>query len=549
MEWATPVQHERADQYLNTMKLRKTPILIGSCCVGLLLACQAGNKGSNETVEDMITIDPKGMRKVGTVDERFQSYNVEMVEVVGGEFWRPYKYMDSLPSPEAASTYDVSQKENPMYRKLAPIDLSDRRLVNLAKGLAPAYVRVSGTWANAVHFQDDDGPPAEKAPAGFVNVLTRSAWKGVVDFVKATDSKLVVSFAVSNGVRDAHGVWTPREAQQLVDYTRSIGGDIAAAELFNEPTMPAAGGAMPASYGSRDLAKDVAVFKAWVKSKVPGMMTLGPGSVGEGIPVEFPQAAGMSAITTDSLMSAEPRPVFDGFSYHVYGAVSMRMLREGPFTIKAEHALDDAWLRKSDAITRYYAGRRDVYMPGKPLWITETAEAAGGGDPFAATYLDCFRYLYQLASSARHGVQVHMHNTLAASEYSLIDQDTHLPKPNYWAAFLWAKLMGTEVYDAGEGAPGLYLFAHDTKGRKGSITVLVINTNNAATGIRIPSAAELYTMTSPELQGTTVLLNGQELQLDANDALPAIHGRPVSAGEVSLPPRSISFITLEQGAE
>ncbi len=34
-----------------------------------------------------------------------------------------------------------------------------------------------------------------------------------------------------------------------------------------------------------------------------------------------------------------------------------------------------------------------------------------------------------------------MHNTLATSEYSLIDQDTHMPKPNYWAALLWTRLM------------------------------------------------------------------------------------------------------------
>lgn len=28
--------------------------------------------------------------RVGEVDERFLSYNVEMVEVTGGRFWRPY---------------------------------------------------------------------------------------------------------------------------------------------------------------------------------------------------------------------------------------------------------------------------------------------------------------------------------------------------------------------------------------------------------------------------------------------------------------------------
>jgi hypothetical protein len=32
-------------------------------------------------------IDAASMPLVGTVDERFQSYNIEMVEVIGGRFW------------------------------------------------------------------------------------------------------------------------------------------------------------------------------------------------------------------------------------------------------------------------------------------------------------------------------------------------------------------------------------------------------------------------------------------------------------------------------
>src|SRR6185437_11815023 len=35
-------------------------------------------------------VEPANMRPTGSVDERFQSYNVEMVEVTGGRFWKPY---------------------------------------------------------------------------------------------------------------------------------------------------------------------------------------------------------------------------------------------------------------------------------------------------------------------------------------------------------------------------------------------------------------------------------------------------------------------------
>ena len=312
--------------------------------------------------------------------------------------------------------------------------------------------------------------------------------------------------------------------------------------------MPTAGGEMNKNYNGNNFAKDIAAFNAWSKSTVPNMLVLGPGSVLEGLPAVPPAASltdiGMTYLPTEAMMSAEPKPVFDVFSYHFYGAASMRMMRSGPFSIKAENALDASWLFRTDTVADYYTGLRDKYNPGKPVWITETGQAAGGGDPFAATYLDCFRYLYQLGSLAKKGVKVIMHNTLAASEYSLIDQDTHLPKPNYWAALLWAKLMGTEVYEAGNGSPGVYIFAHNMKGHEGGMSILVINTNKTSAAVTIPSDAEQYSLTSTELQGKTVQLNGQELKLDGNDELPALKGNPIKSGNVTLPATSISFFTM-----
>ena len=37
-----------------------------------------------------LSVTPGTMARIGTIDERFQSYNVEMVEVTGGRFWKPY---------------------------------------------------------------------------------------------------------------------------------------------------------------------------------------------------------------------------------------------------------------------------------------------------------------------------------------------------------------------------------------------------------------------------------------------------------------------------
>ena len=69
----------------------------------------------------------------------------------------------------------------------------------------------------------------------------------------------------------------------------------------------------------------------------------------------------------------------------------------------------------------FYRNLRDQFASGKPMWVTETADAACGGNPWASTFLDTFRYLDQLGRLAKQGVQVVMHNTLAASDYGLIN--------------------------------------------------------------------------------------------------------------------------------
>lgn len=155
-----------------------------------------------------ISLEPGKMPALGQVDERYQSYNIEMLEVTGGRFWAPYKTQTSTPADTAQPTPGGMPAS--LYRYRAPIDMSNAKLRKLAAALGPAYVRVSGTWANSTFFQDSDDPASAKPPTGFSSVLTRAQWRGVIDFSHAVDAKLVTSFAISPGVRDANGVWPPR---------------------------------------------------------------------------------------------------------------------------------------------------------------------------------------------------------------------------------------------------------------------------------------------------------------------------------------------------
>jgi hypothetical protein len=503
------------------------------------------HSGMSQTV-----VNPASMPRIGTVEERFQAYNVEMLEVTGGRFWKPYKSLQA-----EASKQPASQKSGPtpagmnpnMYEYRPPIDLSNARLRKLAAALGPAYVRVSGTWANTTYFYDANGPAPTTPPKGFNGVLTRQQWKGVVDFSHAVNAKIITSFATSPGTRDANGVWTPDQARQFLSYTKSVGGDIAAAEFMNEPSFAGMGGA-PKGYDAAAYGRDVAVFRPFLKQTAPEILFLGPGSVGEGGSLPVPANSGM--LHSEDLLKATG-PVFDVFSYHLYAAVSQRCASMGPASqTNPNAALSNEWLSRPDKINAFYAGLRDRFDPGKPLWNTETADAACGGNPWASTFLDTFRYLDSHALSAQQGVRVIAHNTLAASDYGLLDENTFAPRPNYWAALLWRKLMGTAVLKPGVSpAPNLHVYAHCLRDTPGGVALLVINTDrNASEALSVSAPSERYTLTAQNLEDSHVELNGKELKLGTADSIPRFTGVPTHSEQITFAPASITFLAIPKGS-
>ena len=520
----------------------------GAVVLGLgVAACTADGRQTEAQVSSALSVSPATMARVGTVDDRYQSYNVEMLEVTGGRFWKPYK---DIPKTAAQTGAEAKSGDAPagmspdLYQYRPPIDLTNRRLRAMAGALGPAYVRISGTWANTTYFADSDTPPKDP-PKGYGGVLTRQQWLGAIDFSRAVDAPIVTSLPNSEGTRDTAQVWRPEHARRWLAFTKAHGGTIAAAEYFNEPTLASMGGA-PKGYDAAAFGRDFRVFDTFMREEYPGTKLLAPGSVGEantdwavatggyGDLVVLP-AAELAASTTDA----------DAFSYHHYGAASQRCAAMGHQTT-ADQALSEEWLGRTDQTLAYYRTVRDKFMPGKPFWNTETADAACGGNPWGGTFLDTFRYLDQLGRLARQEVAVVMHNTLVASDYGLLDENTFEPKPNYWGALLWRRFMGTTVLDAGiKNGPGLHVYAQCLRGTPGGIAVLAINTDKTAPhALTIPIAGQRYTLSSDRLDGTRVQLNGKQLALGAADAIPAFEGAATAAGTVTLAPTTITFVTL-----
>jgi heparanase 1 len=510
------------------------------------LTVPIGPSASAQTV----SLAPAMMPRVGAVDERYQSYNIEMLEVTGGKFWKPYgPELDAIlgDSPRTTSGLgaDTPAGMNPaLYQYRPPIDLTNARLRKLAAALGPAFVRVSGTWANTTFFPETDEAPAP--PAGFTGVLSHQQWKGVVEFAKATNADIVTSFATGVGTRGAAGVWTAHQAKRFLDYTLSVGGRIAAAEFMNEPNFAGVGGTAT-GYDAAAYGRDYKIFRAFIKQAAPEILILGPGSVGETKGWSGVTSGGTPTLQTRDLLFESRPATVDAFSYHHYGASSKRCTAMGT---SAEDALSEQWLGRTDDTLAFYRKLRDEFEPGKPIWLTETADAACGGNPAGRTFLDTFRYLDQLGRLAKQGVEVVIHNTLVASDYGLLDDKTLSPKPNYWGALLWRRIMGRTVLDS--GAPtraGFHLYAHCLRGTPGGVGLLAINNSRTQpTAIEFATGAERYTLQAQPLEATQVQLNGQQLELRPGDELPDLRAEPIPAGAIELAPASITFLAVT-GAE
>ena len=110
--------------------------------------------------------------------------------------------------------------------------------------------------------------------------------------------------------------------------------------------------------------------------------------------------------------------------------------------------------------------------------------------------------------------------------------------------------MDARVLDrASRSKAGLHVYAHCLRGTPGGVALLAINNDRAAARLlSVPMPGQRYTLSADGLQGKAVRLNGVELKLDADDALPDLTGAPVQAGDIPLDPATITFIALPGAA-
>ena len=496
-----------------------------------------------------VKLASSGQEKLRNINPCLMSYYVEMSEVTGGTFWKAYTPEQIAGTEEFPPIKGIHERANLMLW-YDPIDTTNPRLIKLAKEFGPVWVRVSGTWATKTYY-DFDG---KGMPEGYQSALTRQQWVNLINFVDALGAKLLISVANCEGLHHADEPWNPSEAEKIFALSKELGHPIDAVEFTNEPNMFVVTG-FPVGYTAEHFRRDQDLFHRWVRDNYPETVIVGPCTVdgnavsmgpggGEKSSAGIGAAFGTTA-TTEELMDGCVEKL-DVFSYHYYNGISERLAAVMPTAHwLAEQATSEPYLAMAGACARAFAPYRDKYVPGGEMWVTESGDAGGGGDTWASTYLDVLRTLNELGDFASVTDGVIFHNTLASSDYGFLKHGTFEPRPNYFAALLWNRLMGHTVYASGEQIrEGAHVYCHSRKDGKEGRAYLIINNSAEATKVELPGEAQAYVLGgNGDLRSRVMYLNGKALTLGENDELPALDGETVS-GTVELPAYCCAFYIL-----
>ena len=498
-----------------------------------------------------------GLCEIRKFNPYVMSYNVEMTEITGGTFWKAYTEgqiagTEQFPKLEGGFSNHTAMAGLMQY--YPPINLYDKKLRAMAKELGPVWVRVSGTWATKTYY-DFEGTTGGKAPEGYQSVLTKEQWLGVLDFCKFLGAKLLVSASNCQGDHKDGGPLDLTQIKKLFALTDSVGGTIDAFEFMNEPNMLQVSGA-PLGYDFPDYVRDQDIANAWVKENYPKCLIVGPCNTGmvdeaDGDSQMAKMGSGMGDMmkmgTVHDLMRGAKVPM-DVYSYHYYNGISERlasMMPQGHWP--AEMAHSDAYLAVAPGICAANRAPRDKYVPGAEMWVTESGDAGGGGNTWASTYLDVLRTLNELGSFVTLTDGVIFHNTLASSDYGFLQHGSFDPRPNYFAALLWQRLVGNTCYKTVNPAKeGAHVYCHSRKDGKDGYCYLIINNSlTDETTVSLPGEAEMYILSgNGNMRSKIMYLNGRPLTLGENNAMPCLCGEKVAAGEYKLAPGSCAFILV-----
>ncbi|XP_068806040.1 inactive heparanase-2 isoform X4 [Struthio camelus] len=433
--------------------------------------------------------------------------------------------------------------------------LSSRRLVTLARGLAPAFLRFAGKRTDFLQFHNVKNPAKTRGGPGpdyyLKNYEDARSLDKLYNFADCSGLHLI--FALNALRRNPNNSWNSSNALSLLKYSASKKYNISW-ELGNEPNNYRT--LIGRSVNGSQLGKDyiqlrslLQLIRTYSRANLYGPNIGRPRKNVIALLEGFMKVAGstVDAVTWQHYY-------IDGRVAKVTDFLKTRLL----------DTLSDQ-IRKIQKVVSTYA-------PGKKIWLEGVgATSAGGMNNLSDSYAAGFLWLNTLGLLASQGIDVVVrHSFLDHGHNHLVDQNFN-PLPDYWLSLLYKRLIGPKVlaiHVAGlqrKPRPGrvirdkLRIYAHCTSYHnhnyvRGSITLYIINLHRSRKKIKLAGTLRdkivhqylLQPYGKDGLHSKSVQLNGQPLAMVDDGTLPELKPRPLRAGRtLVIPPLTMSFYVVK----
>ena len=328
-------------------------------------------------------------------------------------------------------------------------DCDDRRGAGL--GL---HARHQRNLANATWFADSDLAPSAP-PTGF-NVSDPAAMaRGDRFFARDSGADRDVIRHQPGHARPGRNLDTgPGAAPARL---HEIGGRRYRSRGVHERTESAGGGA-PEGYDTARYVRDFRIFHSLPKQDFPEVKVLGPGAIGK------------AAMASDLLVASAPSMRFP--------IITTGRCRSASRPAHGGRGAFRRLVRPHRRDREIHTALRDRLTPGKPVWLTETAEAACGGNRWGGKlpgYVPLSRSA-RPAGAGRHSGRDAQH---AGGQrlWHAGREELRTPAELLGRAVV-AAIDGNTVLDPGvPDQAGSLVYAHCQRGMPDGVSLLIINTD------------------------------------------------------------------------
>ncbi|GFP87304.1 heparanase-like protein 1 [Phtheirospermum japonicum] len=430
------------------------------------------------------------------------------------------------------------------------LDLENKILANAIKAFRALRIRIGGSLQDKVVYKVGSYPKKcsdfekkDERLFGFSKgCLNMHRWDSINKLFNETGAQMIFGLNALTRKKKLKsndtlmvGAWDHQNAFEFMNYTVSKGYNIDSYELGNE----LCGSGIGVRVEAHQYAKDIKVLKKIVQKLYPDSPP--PNVLG---PAGFYEKKWFNTF----LKIVGPN-VIDGLTHHIYnlGAGSDKELIK-----KVENG---TYLDRVAETYGNISSSIKAHGPWAKPWVGESGGAYNsGGKQVSSSFANGFWYLDQLGMTSKFGNQVFCRQSLIGGNYGLLDTATFIPKPDYYGALLWSRLMGKNVLSASHNASkSLRVYSHCSKNTTG-ISLLIINLSNSTTfEVKVNKYAaanqrQEYHLTpeGDDILSEVVLLNGTPLKLTETSDIPTLDPRFVNAtSPIQVMPHSIVFATLE----